>query len=177
MSSKNPTAAAEKQYRMWHQKHPHEVNEKTIQFPVEVYCLGTACDILYASDKWEDDGNFYDYSHHFDTHPLVYCEKADGKPKSVAKLLGVRDVEHGCLAMPELAEVKEFTFHDGKKEQRLGFGATHPLMSCSKDLKTLVIFASKSMGGPYFIRSDKTRSNPGGSTRTGMVVTERGIVG
>lgn len=167
---------AEEQYRMWHQKHPDGITKKTVQFPEEVYAIGTAREILYASDKWEKNGEFFDYHHCFDTRPQVFTLGGDGRARDVGSLLGVRDVNHGYIAMPELAEVKEFTFNDGERDHTLRFGKPRPLMSCSKDRRTLVIFAGPKLGGPYFVRSPERRSNPS-STRGVMIVTERGIVG
>ena len=100
---------AERSWRMWHQKEPRETLETEVSFPKTVFSVGTARVITYLSDKWEDDGDFYDYVHDFDTDPEVFMTNGDGKTKSVSTLLGVRKLS-GELAMPILASVKELIY-------------------------------------------------------------------
>ncbi len=151
---------AEANYETWHQKHVNKIIEKRYEFPKQVFCVGKAVHIMYHSDKWEDEGKGFDYSHYFDSMPSVYkANPAMGSPKSVRNLL--KADPDGELPLPILAGVLEITINDGVRDQKTKFESHKPLMCCSDDRKTLIIFAKS---GPIFIR--------GGS----MVVTERGIV-
>lgn len=162
-------------WRMWHQKEPREIVEATYDFPDEVVPVGKAQRILYSSDKWEEDGDFYTYFHDFDSHPTVYApstsawakkrankgtKHARGKALDVARTLKMAHVDDE-LQLPLLAKTLELIIVDveGKKQSRKFRGDT-PLC-CTSDLKTLVILADD---GPVIIRGGK------------MVVTERGIV-
>lgn len=158
-------------WRMWHQKEPREVVQATYDFPEELVPAGKAQRILYSSDKWEEDGDFYTYFHDFDSHPTVYAPSGSEWAKTrenrgrsstldVARALSVPDV-NSQIHLPLLAKTMELIIVglDGKKKSRKFRGET-PLC-CTSDLKTLLILAS---GGPIIIRGGK------------MVVTERGIV-
>lgn len=158
---------AEASWRMWHQKEPRELHEVSYQFPSHVFCVGTAETIVYASDKWEKDGKFFDYVHEFDSRPEVFM--VDGQrrnpaapPSSVKKLLGTRDLE-GELALPILGHVKEIIISppDDAPDHCIRF-RDNPIMCCTADHKTVIVFSETK--GPIFIRGGK------------MVVTERGIV-
>lgn len=162
---------AEDAWRMWHQKEPREVVEATYDFPEEVVPVGKAQRILYSSDKWEEDGDFYTYYHDFDSHPTVYApststwaKRANGSPRAkpldVARTLKMKHVDDE-LQLPLLAKTLELIIvdNDGDKQSRKFRGET-PLC-CTADLKTLVILASD---GPIIVRGGQ------------MVVTERGIV-
>jgi len=153
-------------WRMWHQKEPRELLEKEYDLPKSVFAVGKATRIYYSSDKWEEDGDFYTYYHDFDSSPTVYVSKkttwgkdATGKALDVAKTLEMAHL-HDQVRLPMLAKTLELIVDiDDEKETRKFRGDT-PLC-CTRDLKTLVIFASD---GPIIIRGGK------------MVVTERGIV-
>lgn len=163
---------AEEAWRMWHQKEPREVLPATYDFPEEVVPVGKAQRILYSSDKWEEDGDFYTYFHDFDSHPTVYAparsawaktranKSKQTKPLDVARTLKVPHVDSE-IQLPLLAKTLELIIVgvDGKKASRKFRGET-PLC-CTSDLKTLLILASD---GPIIIRGGQ------------MVVTERGIV-
>lgn len=155
-------------YSMWHQKHPNEVLDITIAWPEEVYQCGRAEQILYRSDKWEDDNNFFMYDHVFDTRPFVYCQRgsvlepfANSKRRSVRRLLRVNDLEKDPVPLPYLAKAVELTISlsDGTG-QTLNLVA-EPALCCTLDLKTLVICMENDI---LFINGGK------------MHVTERGIV-
>jgi hypothetical protein len=159
---------------MWHQKEPREIVEATYDFPDEVVPVGEAQRILYSSDKWEEDGDFYTYYHDFDSHPTVYAPSKStwakrankgargtkAKPLDVARTLKMAHVDDE-LQLPLLAKTLELIVVDvdGKKQSRKFRGET-PLC-CTSDLKTLVILAND---GPIIVRGGQ------------MVVTERGIV-
>jgi hypothetical protein len=169
---------AEDHFRLWHQKDPRELFEIDYDFPEHVYCVGRADAILYASDKWERDGDFFDYIHDFSSLPYVYaCDGAFNLPahgrKSVKQLLRATDLD-GEFALPILAGVRQLVVcpldeegprnargNPSARKQYLDF-EDPPLLCCSPDLKTLVIFSEER--GPIFIRGGQ------------MVVTERGIV-
>jgi hypothetical protein len=161
---------AEDAWRMWHQKEPREMVETTYDFPEEVVPVGKAQRILYSSDKWEEDGDFYTYFHDFDSHPMVYApstsswakkrENRGSRPLDVARTLKMEHVDDE-LQLPLLAKTLELIIVDGEgKKQSRKFRGQTPLC-CTSDLKTLLVLASD---GPIIIRGGQ------------MVVTERGIV-
>jgi hypothetical protein len=150
---------AQKLFRMWHQKHPDEVVDMTFAFPPVVSCIGHAREIMYHSDKWEDDGDFYPYQHTFDSRPLAFLRDGAGKEKSTRTLLGVQDL-NGTWAMPLLAYVEALIVDDGQQEHTIRF-SDYPVMTCSPDRQTVVIL---NRGMPVFVRGGE------------MTVTERGIV-
>jgi hypothetical protein len=152
---------------MWHQKNPKELKELSVDWPEHVYCCGKAEQILYKSDKWEKDGDFYTYDHVFDTRPDVYCsdksilsEFIKGRAKKVTSLLGIKSLDTP-VAAPALAKTVELTISlsDGTG-QTISF-SSYPLLCCTLDKKTLIICAKNDV---LFIRGGK------------MHVTERGIV-
>jgi hypothetical protein len=166
---------AEDHFRLWHQKDPREIFEVDYDFPDYVHCIGRAEDILYASDKWETDGNFFDYIHDFSTLPFVYaCEgsfdlPSVGRPKRVDRLLQAPNL-HEEFSLPILAQVRELVIcpagssgsrSKAVRRRKIQFDQL-PLLCCSPDLRTLVIFSDER--GPIFIRGGE------------MVVTEHGIV-
>jgi len=161
---------AAKIWRMWHQKEPREVIPTTYDFPKTVFSVGTADRILYSSDKWEDDGDFYTYYHDFESHPSIYTTSAsplahkDTRRNSdvvnVYEALGM-ERKDSQVTLPLLAKTLELKYigPDGKKKSYKFKGK--PPMCCAYDLKTLVILAEDA---PIIIQ--------GGN----MVITERGIV-
>ncbi len=153
---------AEQVWTMWHQKdEPRQLVEAEWDFPDFVFHAGQADTIVYSSDKWEDDGDFHDYVHDFDSRPSVYAYAGDGNERSVARLLGVRDLS-GDMPLTVLAIVKEFIYTPlGHPRQCVRF-ADPPLLCTTNDKKTLVILSEER--GAIFVR--------GGT----MHVTERGIV-
>lgn len=156
---KNP--AVVKNYRMWHQKDPDRIVTRSYTFPKTVCVMGVATDICYASDKWEADGDFFDYTHCFDSRPFLYHVDGVGRSKDVCRLLGVRSL-NGDIPLTALAHVKSLSIDVDKLGAReLDFGSEKPLMACTPDKKTLVIFA---VAGPFFVTGKEMR------------VTERGIV-
>ncbi len=167
MNDKVQRAAAT--YRMWHQKHPDAVDEQDYHFPERISPIGFADAIIYKSDKWEDDGDFYEYHHEFDSHPEVFME-GDVAPfpasraVSTARLLRVPDVRASTsTSMPLLATVQTLVIapFDGGPKHNLHFRNPPPLC-CTTDKKTLVILSDTM--GPIIISGGK------------MVITERGIV-
>lgn len=153
--------AAIERYKMWHQKEPDRVDEHSYQFPEQVRCMGRAVEILYESDKWEDDGEMYDYVHRFDSRPFLYGVEGAGEVKSVCKLLRIDDI-NGRISMATLAGVLQLMWEDdeGNPHQKV-FDSHKPLMTCTNDRKTIVIFTAR---GPLFVNGEA------------MTVTERGIV-
>lgn len=155
-------------YEMWHQKHPNEVKTIAIDWPEEVYQCGRAEQILYRSDKWEKDNDFFMYDHVFDTRPHVYCTKksilapfASSRRRSVRRFFNVRDLKRDPVTLPYLAKAVELTIslNDGTG-QTLNL-LSEPALCCTLDLKTLVICIKNDI---LFINGGK------------MHVTERGIV-
>lgn len=155
-------------YEMWHQKHPKNFKKIEVDWPSVVYCVGRAEEIIYLSDKWEKDKNFFYYRHLFDTRPYVYCsekcdliEYANGRKRSVSNLLKVKDLDRDIVASPNLAKTDQLvvSLNGGTIERWNLIG--QPTLCCTLDMKTLIIC----MDGDFlFINGGK------------MSVTERGIV-
>jgi hypothetical protein len=162
-------AEAAKIWRMWHQKEPREVIPTTYDFPKTAFNVGTANRILYSSDKWEDDGDFYTYFHDFESHPSIYTTSHSPLAKGLRRNSDVIDVYEALsmerpdsqVTLPLLAMTMELKYigPDGKKKSYKFKGK--PPMCCAADLKTIVILAEEA---PIIIQ--------GGS----MVITERGII-
>lgn len=155
-------------YSMWHQKPHKKVKELSVEWPKTIHCFGRAEQIIYKSDKWEKDNDFYTYDHIFDSRPNVYCgpdssffQFAETKSRKLAPLLSVKDLEKDTIAAPYLAKTLEFTFcaHDGSYK-RITFNNS-PSLCCTVDKKTLIICSTD---GFLFVH--------GGAMR----VTSRGIV-
>ena len=162
--------SAAKIWRMWHQKEPRKILSETYTFPKTAFEIGKADRILYSSDKWEDDGDFYTYYHDFDSHPEVYTTArsplAEGLSRrnvdkiDVPATLGMEDV-NSRMAFPILAKTMELKFTDleGKKHSKKIKG--RPWLCCAHDSRTIVILAKEA---PIIIAGGQ------------MVITERGIV-
>lgn len=157
-------------WRMWHQKEPREIIPTSFKFPKKMVPVGKADRILYRSDKWEDDGDFYTYYHDFDSRPTVYTtdkstlaairENNTEGQIDVADFLGMEHI-NAELSLPLLATTMELVVigEDGKRRTKKF--RPEPPLCCTADLKTLLILADDI---PIIIRGGK------------MVVTERGIV-
>jgi hypothetical protein len=161
---------ARKNWIMWNDKaEPRREFTKAVKLLSEpaFVCVGKAEEILYASDKWERDGDLHDYVHTFESHPGVYIpqstagdEDVIGRPKKTLSLLGLRSAR-AQLSVAQLAKVRDFTFTDKAGdlvEIALGRGA---IILSTPDKKCLIILAKN---GPVLVRGGK------------MKVTARGIV-
>ncbi len=163
MSGYKDEKVAERHARMWHQKERGwGVGDipLTFKFPDTVVQLGRAEEIVYQSDKWEEDFDFFPYTHTFDSHPFVYGIGDGAVEKNVAELLRVQRPNSSRWSLPLLAFVEQLTYDDGKRSRRVKF-RRDTAMSCSRDRKTVIILSESK---PLFIRGGK------------MVVTARGIV-
>jgi len=145
-------------YEMWHQKPHDQVKKMPLQLPKALRKVGIADEIVYHSDKWEQDGDFYPYEHHFTSRPTVYMGDARGSSDTLRffKLQTLDDT----IAWPLLAFVEHLIVREPGKPRKteLRF-KKHPIMCCA-DKHTVVIL------------HDQLIAIRGGS----MVVTERGIV-
>ncbi len=150
-------------FRMWHQKEPNGV--VPYDYPLEdydVFCAGVADTILYASDKWERDGNVHDYIHEFDSHPTVWTTDGHGEEGNPADLMDVDEVSRNAEAsLPILAAVKSLLVRreDGSKRD-IRFRSP-PMLLSTLDKKGLVILTEDV--GPIYVRGGR------------MIVTARGI--
>jgi len=65
---------AERVYKMWHQKDPHNVGvfKTSCRDDDAMICVGRAHNIVYRSGKWEKGRKTNDYIHHFDSKPKVW---------------------------------------------------------------------------------------------------------
>lgn len=142
---------AEQLYRMWHDKEPNKALEEPVDFPKEVFEVGLATHILYESDKWEQDGKFYRYIHKFTSLPTLYAENGSLFPEDVEpvgtartpRMMGVPSVDGGTYGFPMLARVLALRWTDGHVSRKISFKSYKPVMSCSVNQKTLVIFADE----------------------------------
>lgn len=137
-------------YRMWHEKMPQESFSEKVDIPPSMFAVGEATHIIYESDKWEDDGDYHRYIHKFTSRPTLYAQNGAVLPDDVEpfdemesnRLLGVTRVA-GKYGFPVLANVHQLTWDDGQCVRKLSFRSYQPVMSCSVDQQTLVIFADE----------------------------------
>lgn len=159
-----------KTWRMWHSKdEPRKEYTRTEKLLSESHFIpiGKAHEILYASDKWEKNGDNFDYIHEFESHPKVFIpaskaseDEATGAPRTTASVLGLRSPKKS-LVVAALATAKAFTYYDVDGELVEIQGLKGALVGSSPDKKTLLILAKK---GPILVRGGQMR------------ITARGIV-
>lgn len=143
-------AQLEDRYETWHQKPVKSFKTNQFTFSPTVYSVGKAVSIWYRSDKWEKDGEVYDYTHDFSSRPTVYRPKPkNGQGKDTRALLGVGDL-HGIVPLTALAVVKELTVEKNGVTRAIQF-ARPPKLTATRDMKTLVILSPE----PIFIRGGK----------------------
>jgi len=160
-------------FELWHSKDPRDhirldLSGTKQDFPDFMVAVGTAVSIIYSSDKWEKDKNFFSYVHDFDSGPKVYFPEGDvdppeelGRPKKTTSFLGISSFKDP-LVVAQLAFANELVYRDKEgSEVVLDFGKGKSQCLSSNDLKTLIILTPD---GPLFIRGGKMR------------ITERGIV-
>lgn len=157
-------------WKMWHDKEnpKREYTRKEKLLSEKHFVpIGKAHEILYSSDKWEKDGDAYDYIHEFESHPLVFIpasrvreDEAIGAPRKTTSVLGLRSPKKS-LVVVELAKVKTLTYYDADGELVEIQGLKSAVLASSPDKKTLLILAKK---GPILVRGGQ------------MKVTSRGIV-
>lgn len=91
-----------KLFRTWHAKEAQTVEE--LEYPledIEVFRAGYLDCITYFSDKWEDDGDCYDYVHECDSKPSVFT--SEGADVPVFYVNDGRSV-HGPFTLEEMVE-------------------------------------------------------------------------
>jgi hypothetical protein len=161
---------ARKTWSMWHKKdEPRSERTLSVKLLDEKHFvpIGKAEEILYASDKWEKDGDVHDYVHDFESHPKVFIPsskardgEAIGAPKSTLSLLGVK-ARPNPLPAPQLATVQALSYRDANGDLvDVAVGRGAKLLS-TPDKKGLIIVTSS---GPILVRGGQMR------------VTARGIV-
>jgi len=138
-------------FQMWHEKTPQKLIEEDVDFPKEVFAVGQATHILYESDKWEEDGKFIRYIHKFTSLPTLFAQGESVFPKDVEpydkvktpKLMGVTKLDGEEYGFPVLARVCALRWTDGYKSRKITFKSYKPIMSCSVNQRTVVIFADE----------------------------------
>jgi len=157
---------AKRNYKAWHQKDFDDVITESYAFPDKVFYAGRMEYMVYESDKWEDDGDFYFYEHDFDSRPSFYVPRrarsflpSKYRFRRTPRLLCVDDIL-GDVPLTALAIVIEMLVDGSEGRQKFVFKEP-PVLAGTPDNKTLVIFSDK---GPLFVSGAKMR------------VTERGIV-
>ena len=165
---------AEDVFEMWHKKNPRAHVVKDLSgtkqdFEEFMVCVGHADEIIYDSDKWEQDKDFHSYVHDFSSHPKVYFPQSAcrdhnliiGRPKKTVSFLDIPSLKHP-LVVAQIAFASELVFKNKDKEEVfLNLGKRKSPCFSTNDLKTVIILSSD---GPIFISGNK------------MKVTKRGIV-
>jgi len=135
-------------YGMWHEREPRDTFEEKIDFPKKMKAFGWATHILYESNKWTPR-KFNRYIHKFESEPLLYAAEGTYFPKEceydleepTAALLGVDSLAE-VYGFPVLAGVLSLTWRDWDGgRHRIAFKSYQPVMSCSVDQQSVVIFA------------------------------------
>lgn len=152
-------SAAERNYEMWHQKQVDSILDRWYTWPKQVYADGVALDISYKSGKWEKRKKFsYDHMFgSFGSYPLVYTLKGEGSSRGVKGILG-QDHNVDEMDLPVLAEVETLLVQksDGS-EKRTNFDSYRPILACSNDRKSLIIFKRNDLviitGGKMYVDS------------------------
>lgn len=152
----NPATSprAERVYKMWHQKDPH--NAFTLKTGCRdddaMVCVGRAHNIVYRSGKWEKGRKTNDYIHHFDSKPKVWMvariveagstpgDQIGGAEKAVGDLMRALQNGDGRYEVAELAAPISLGLDDGTTE-----GNDIKIHAGSKvyggvDRKTVIIF-------------------------------------
>ena len=163
---------AKKHYKLWHQKPPDSYKVSTYKFPKQVTRLGRAKNILYFSDKWEEDGKGFEYTHDFTSKPDVYASPglvdalgiAIENPKGVNVQRALKCSPDGDIPLGFMALALEMTLDADGEEVTIPLKSDGASVWCLPDRKGVLIFVGESRPECLIIR--------GGS----MVVTERGIV-
>lgn len=146
-------------YSMWHQKTVDHVQEMTVRLPRRLTRLGRGDRIVYASDKWERDGDVHTYQHEFTSGPDVFVGDKRGEIDT-RDFLGIESLTECQLDWIHLGSVEELKVRpDAGKKQVLKF-EHQPFLCATPEKDTLVVMSTRL----FFVR--------GGS----MTVTERGIV-
>jgi hypothetical protein len=152
-------------FEMWHEKTPDSYFTEELDLPEEVFGIGEITHIVYRSDKWEEPGNYIDYVHKFSSFPALYASNGSMFPdeteaytsESTAKLLGMMDLKDAEYGFPVLAHVLALRWFDGAKFHKIKFKTYQPVMSCSIDQQTVVIFADETLfihGGRMTVEAD-----------------------
>ena len=149
-STSSPTRRAERVYKMWHQKDPH--NAFTLKTGCRdddaMVCVGHAHNIVYRSGKWEKGRKTNDYIHHFDSKPKVWMvahlvgseDQVGTAEKDVGTLMRALQNGDGRYEVAELAAPISLGLDDGTTE-----GSDIKIHAGSKvyggvDRKTVIIF-------------------------------------
>ena len=164
---------AESVFELWHKKGPRSHVVKDLSgtrqdFEPFMSCVGTAISIIYDSDKWERDKEFFSYIHGFDSRPKVYCssssvspEEQIGKKRKTTSFLDISNLNQP-LIVAQLAYATSFTYKNKDGEEvEIGLGKRKSPCFSTNDLKTVIILTPD---GPLFIHGKQMR------------VTRRGIV-
>ncbi len=153
---------AEKVYKEWHQRDPRRVTRRKKSIPEVFYCVGTAKEILYKSNKWESKLRvMHDYIHTFDSSPNVYLESAmaDSDSEVVAERLLGPDLD--TIPLTQLGTTLELTIELESGEEHTLSLTGNPVLCATPDCKSVVILDRR---GLIVVRGGK------------MVVESRGIV-
>lgn len=148
MKSRQTIDLAADLYGMWHEREPQDTFEEEIDFPKKMKAFGVATHILYESNKWTPK-KYNRYIHKFESEPVLYAARGDYFPGeceydgtvSTSRLLGV-DALKDAYGFPVLAGVLSLTWRDlDGVRHRIAFKSYQPVMSCSVDQQSVVIFA------------------------------------
>lgn len=134
-------------FKMWSNKDPVGAHVVPYEFPDNLVQIGTAETILYASDKWEVDGDSYNYIHEFESHPPVYSSPKPGNrhrnnPSVATSELINADI-NGDVPLPMLALVRRFSYRDLDTGKTVALDYKEkdmPLLCMTNDAKGIIIF-------------------------------------
>lgn len=147
VKSRDGVDTASNLFKMWSNKDPVGAHVVPYEFPEQLHQIGTAKTIIYASDKWEQDGDTYNYIHEFESHPPVYstseiAPNSRNNPSMRTSELINADI-NGDVPLPMLALVKRFEYTDnntGKSHDLTFSGKEMPLLCMTNDAKGIIIF-------------------------------------
>lgn len=151
-------------FKAWHDKDASKVHEQDYDFPSFVYSCARVVEMIYESDKWEDDGDMYPYIHDFESRPWLYAPEdfevldPSNTHRSVRALLCVSNLD-GPVPLTLLAVVNEITVEFSGGERQRYYFKNPPILAGTTDNQTLVMFHDD---GPLFINGGKMRITPRG---------------
>ncbi len=148
-------------HRMWHKRDVDCAVPMRVNLPDDMAVIGEAINIMYSSDKWNEPGEFEDYTHACSSRAPVYEYRASGADIYIEDIMKVPGFK-GAVNMTWLANMVELEYRrdDGK---RVCLGFKNADLCCLNDKKTLVIL--RPSGKTTIITGSKMRITAHGIVR------------